>query len=222
MILIFDHSIKVVDDTCFLANSRWQCDLSKPSCGQCTRYGRECTGYRNADDLNFRDESQRVAEKAQRRSTKNNIERTTRQSELARSLENRNLSCNPSGRNTPLPPLSMPVVDQAVCFFFRCRLNEPSESCRLVYKYLPSLYGADPSSALSCTINAIGLAGLSSYRRVPRLMSSACKQYSEALRLIGTALRDPMKANTDQVLLVVHLMGVYEVSWHTLVTNMKC
>lgn len=163
-----------------------------------------------------------MAEKAQRRSTKTNIEHKTRQSELALSLGNQIASCALSGPNTPIPPPSLPAVDQAVCFFFRSRLNEPSESCRLVYKYLPSLYGADPSSALSYTIKAIGLAGLSNYRRAPNLLSSACKQYSKALRLIGTALRDPMLAKTDQVLLVVHLMGVYEVSQNMFLTKVIC
>ena len=42
-------------------------------------------------------------------------------------------------------------------------------------------------------------------------MSSACIQYNKALQLVGVALHDPMLAKTDQVLLVVHLMGVYEV-----------
>ena len=163
-----------------------------------------------------------MAEKVQRRSTKNVTDHTTRQSELAPALQNQISSRRLAKPNPPVTPPSLPTVDQAVCFFFRSHVTEASEACRQVYNYLPSLYGADQSSALSHTIKAIGLAGLSNYKRAPKLMSSACKQYTEALRLIGISLRDPMLANNDQVLLVVHLMAIYEVSLNPCVTTMTC
>ena len=149
-----------------------------------------------------------MAEKAQRRSAKGQTTCRAPQSGPAISLEKQICSRRPAELSPLVPSPSLPPADQAVSFFFRTRLSDPR---RLVYEFLPGLYDADQGSALSHIIKAIGLAGLSNYRRAPMLMSSACVQYNKALHLVGIALRDPVLAKTDEVFLVVHLMGVYEV-----------
>lgn len=109
------------------------------------------------------------------------------------------------------PFISIRAVDQAVAFFFKSHVDESSYSCSLIYEYLPALYAAEYSLGLSSAIEAIGLAGLASYRNAPALMSSACACYGVALKSIGSALRDPALATTDETLLTVYLLGIYEV-----------
>jgi len=191
-------------------SDRWQCDLSKPSCGQCNRSERQCAGYRDQIQLSFRDETQGVVEKAQRRSDRSNPDHS-QQCKPTVPIEGQVSLRGRSASKIHPAFLSIDVVDQAIAFFFRSHVNEASESCNLVYKDLPGFYAAECNSALSCVIKAIGLAGLSSYRSAPALMSSAFAHYSLALSSIRSALRNQALATTDQTLLTIYLLGIYEV-----------
>ena len=159
--------------------------------------------------MSFRDETQRVAAKFQGHPGRSNIQQPQR-SQPADALENQLLvrECATSG--TP-SVLSVSPLDQAVTFFFRSHVDEAAESCSLIFKYLPSLYNTDHNSALPYIIKAIGLAGLSSYRSAPSLMSSASSYYTLALKITYHALQDSTQAKTDQTLLAVYLLGFYEV-----------
>lgn len=196
-------------------SDRWQCDLSRPSCGQCNRSERECAGYRDQMQLSFRDETQGVVKKAQLRSDRSKIGHS-QQCKPTGPVEDQVLPRGLTASSTPPAFLSIDAVDQAVAFFFRSHVNEASESCSLVYKDLPGLYAAEYNSALSCVIKAIGLAGLSSYRSAPALMTSAFAHYSLALGFVGSALRNQALATTDQTLLTIYLLGIYEVQSSTI------
>lgn len=115
-----------------------------------------------------------------------------------------------AARGPPLTSIAVSAMDQAVTFFLTSHVDEPAESCGLFYKYLPKLYDNNPSSALSYSVKAIGLAGLSTHRSAPELLSSASSQYSKALASIGSVLRNPALATSDEALLTVYLLGVYE------------
>lgn len=65
--------------------------------------------------------------------------------------------------------------------------------------------------ALSATITAVGLAGLSNSNNAPDVMIVARQNYASALHLVNTALRDPIESKTDQTLVAVMLLGMYEV-----------
>ena len=160
--------------------------------------------------MSFRDETQRVAAKFQGPPGRSNTEQPQR-SEPAFSIGNQVLICERATSKTPSAQLPVSPLDQAVTYFFRSHVNEAAESCSPFYKYLPSLYNTDHNSALSHIIKAIGLAGLSSYRTAPSLMSSASSYYSLALKIIHRALQDSTQAKTDQTLLAVYLLGRYEV-----------
>ena len=112
---------------------------------------------------------------------------------------------------SPRVSLSVSALDQAVSFFFASHINEPSESCYLIYSYLPDFYTANSNAPISNIIKAIGLAGLSSFRSVPALLSSAYSFYSLALNAIVPMLQDAVLAKTDETLLTIYLLGIYEV-----------
>lgn len=192
----------------------------KPSCSQCSRAGKACGGYRDQLDLKFRDESKdvackvRIAKEKPKEGPTPHLKSATATTALTLS-HNRHLMA-PNRlleKATPLlPPLYTTAHDQAVCFFFKTYVHEPVEFSRSVYNYLPTLCSNDVSHpALSSIITAIGLAGLSGYRKAPALMSAAGQGYDSALQSINVALYDPVSARSDQTLITVLLMGLYEV-----------
>ena len=108
--------------------------------------------------------------------------------------------------------LQVPAEQQAVCFFFSDYVLELSNPGKRLYDYLPAFYSNESEkSALSCSIAALGLAGLSYRRREAGLLSAAKAMYSSALHQTNDALRDPAAAATDATLISVLLLGLFEV-----------
>jgi hypothetical protein len=105
--------------------------------------------------------------------------------------------------------LSTPVEEQATCFFFH---NYVLDDFIGYYSYVPSVYSVLPAGcALAEAITSLGMAGIANSRKDTRLMISANLKYMSALRTINGALRDPYEAITDQTLVAVMLLGLFEV-----------
>lgn len=62
-------------------------------------------------------------------------------------------------------------------------------------------------------INAVGLESLAYLRNVPGLTHAATQTLSRALRDIYVALGDPSEATSDQRLVAMMLLALYEVSF---------
>jgi hypothetical protein len=105
--------------------------------------------------------------------------------------------------------LSIPVEEQATCFFFQ---NYILDDFIGYYSYVPSVYSALPAGcALAEAINSLGMAGIANSKKDTRLMINANFKYTSALQTINAALRDPCEAKTDQTLVAVMLLGLFEV-----------
>lgn len=65
---------------------------------------------------------------------------------------------------------------------------------------------------LANLINAVGLVSLAYLRNVPTLTHAASQTFSRALRDIRVALANPTEAASDQMLVAVMLLALYEVS----------
>lgn len=112
--------------------------------------------------------------------------------------------------------------DQASCFFFTNYALENADKYKTVYEYLPTLYNdTHRASPLLSIIHALGIAGLSSHRKAPELMSAARVRYDSALHLLASSLQDPVLAMADQTLISVLLMGLYEVFLAVLLTCLE-
>ena len=202
----FPHRLSLIAPTDYP-----QCDLVQPSCSQCRRAKRNCPGYRDQLDLIFRDQSDVTANKVQQASP--NVAKYPKHAtpnwhkELARSVPLELVK----NADAPAKPIHVPYVDQAASFFFKTYDSEAAESVKSVYRCIPYLYDAFQDSALSSVITALGLAGLSRYWNAPNMMSHATSNYYTALRQIRTDLQDPVAVKTDQTLLSVYLLGLYEV-----------
>ena len=109
------------------------------------------------------------------------------------------------------PSLSYCIEDQASSFFINGYVHGNFGSHRTYFDYLPALYKKSPmDSALSNIITALGMAFLSNVR-APKLVSVARAKYALALRSINATLTDPVEVKTDQTLMTVMLLGLYEV-----------
>lgn len=60
-------------------------------------------------------------------------------------------------------------------------------------------------------IDAIGLAGISNIKHSPELMVAAGRKYASVLRAINASIQDSREASTDQTLIAVMLLGLFEV-----------
>ncbi|CAD6572298.1 MAG: hypothetical protein ASARMPRED_005228 [Alectoria sarmentosa] len=107
--------------------------------------------------------------------------------------------------------LSVPLEEEAIYYFFHHFVSE-DPTCLTAYSHvLPTLYRQNSSfSALPKIIGAIGLAGLSNMKHAPELMVAAGQNYARVLRAITASIQDSKEASTDQTLIAVILLGLFE------------
>jgi hypothetical protein len=100
----------------------------------------------------------------------------------------------------------------AIAFFFAHYLtvNSPSDKAHL--DFLPSMCSDLPTnSLLLSTIVSVGMAGLANKNKAPGIMIAARRKYTSALSLAMAALSNTASATTDQTLIAVILLALYEV-----------
>ena len=121
-------------------------------------------------------------------------------------------------RTVALRSLTVPIQDQAAHFFFYNFVSEDLSSRSAMNAYsrvLPTLYRQDSSfGVVPRIIDAIGLAGISNIEHSPELMVAAGQKYATALRAINASIQDSSKASTDQTLIAVVLLGLFEVFYY--------
>ena len=116
---------------------------------------------------------------------------------------------------TDIRSLSIPPEDEATYYFFHTFLSDDdnSEYSRNAYSsVLPILHRQDSSfGVLPKIVNAIGLASISNKKHSPEVMVAASQRYAGALRAINASIQNSSSATTDQTLVAVMLLGVFEV-----------
>ena len=168
----------------------------------------------------FRDQSDDITAKFQTSKAGKPSRKQTRSPVVANSK--RSLTVKPQSnydlcRSLPVNPF-FPAEAQASCFFFsRYILNNADSTLRRGYlNFLPDICAKEPTgSALSNIVTSLGLACLSNQRKDPGTMTVAVSKYTEALRLINAALMDPTQAKSDQTLISVMLLSLFEARWFT-------
>ena len=116
---------------------------------------------------------------------------------------------------TAIRSLSVPLEDEATYYFFHNFLSgdHNSDYSRNAYSsVLPVLHRQDSSfGVLPKIVNAIGLATISNKKHSPEVMVAASQRYAGALRAINSSIQNSSSATTDQTLIAVMLLGVFEV-----------
>jgi hypothetical protein len=112
--------------------------------------------------------------------------------------------------------ISNPAIsaeDHATSFFFGNYVagREMRNTCGN-YQYLSTIYANQPVGIhLRQAVAAVGLAGLASFWKAPSIMARANNAYCTALRLINAGLGNIEEAKSDQTVVAILLLGLYEV-----------
>lgn len=157
-------------------------------CSRCERAGRNCTGYKNAFDINLRNETHSVARRVRSRE--------------AYSHRLRNLP-------------SVPYEQQAVSLFLENFVLDPSgptHSRGFLGALLPLLRTANSNSLLSSTVDAVGLCFLAMNMVNKSIASRAARSYLRSLNRLQTTLYHDVDGISTETMMSVYLMGLYEVS----------
>lgn len=185
------------------ANPVSQCDQATP-CGQCVKSGRVCPGYRNAVDLLFHDESEKVVRKikAQRTKPSATSTSTSRQDEVAVQ--------NPAPVDLSNIVMYQPWDDLGVQFFMSNYVG-PDPAVSQLY-YLPTFYANSgyATSSLKRGIIANGIAGYARTVNRPDLAEQSTRTYVAAIRDINTALSSTQTAVNDTTLMSIIMAAMFE------------
>ncbi|KAF1971377.1 hypothetical protein BU23DRAFT_180604 [Bimuria novae-zelandiae CBS 107.79] len=205
-----------------------KCDLKRPSCSQCIRAGKECYGYRDPLSMMFKNESNVVRNKAQKKyeelSRKRAVKKTTSKRLLVRAKMSDGSSSDamttPQSLETastiprtasPPRPMTSSIENQAISFFAANNLLQPSVVERGNYQWLFEMLRVPKISImLKSSANAVSLATFATANKSQPLMKKAQGHYARALTSTNEALSDPAKVYDDSTLVSVILLGVYE------------
>ncbi|KAK0507284.1 hypothetical protein JMJ35_010322 [Cladonia borealis] len=199
----------------YCRGKRTKCDQAVPSCGQCRRAHRVCPGYRDEQSLAFRDETKQVVKKVQAaKAVKSNTAPHGRDIingfDSVNEPESALVSIDRSASSSPWS-LSMPLEEQASCFFFHHFVSDDPSTPIGYAKFLPKIYNFDSAyGSLAGVVTSIGLAGLSNLKSSPETMIIARKKHTAVLRSLNSSLQDPGTAATDATFLTVLLLGLFE------------
>ncbi|KAF5242142.1 hypothetical protein FANTH_8774 [Fusarium anthophilum] len=182
------------------------------ACRQCRRAGSRCDGYRVEESVTFRDQTTETLGKVSFASHANLP--SGNQDVLVRPKLYQQAKVHPSQDQSSHYPwfrLAITPEDQALHFFFHHYVVPESgrspthPDCHgIIYKR------AIEPGYLANLINAVGLAGLAYSKNAPMLVDSARQAFSRALRGICAVLVDPTEAASDQMLVAVMLLALYE------------
>jgi hypothetical protein len=183
-----------------------------------------CQGYRTEIDFLFRDETKAITGKARRRKPMSTFQTSIPDAQphashvlvlSAQASTVSNFAHSLTMCRSQSPPFFSTLgsaEEQAICFFFSMYVTlQPTKRRRSFYAHLPKLYnvGAD-NHILKYIIPAIGLGGLSHRRSDPGLLRAAEAAYNKALCWTNYALCHLGTARSDQTLISVLLLGLYE------------
>ncbi|KAH7007070.1 hypothetical protein EDB80DRAFT_718179 [Ilyonectria destructans] len=197
-----------------------KCDQRKPACLKCQKSKIQCPGYRDLDQVLFRDESERIIRKARQLDLP---QPALAQEVIATSnyLLKSGLAtgCEPPQTSPPLGisyPPSQPVNNLGASFFFTKYTFNEVPFCGDYHDWLTQSYFND-GSVLQAAIEAVGMAGISNVSYAPNVASRAKEQYCKAVTAVNLALGDPVQAAADSTLMAVILLGLFEtVNFETL------
>jgi hypothetical protein len=165
----------------------------------------------------FRDESQTLSIK---RARQRDSSRTTTSTSKVLGISDKSLvpfQTNEFSESPPISPTTLALgwaaEDQATCFFFKNYVLEKDQFIRGNFQYLSDIYSSEEvGSALSDSIASLGMVGLANFWGAPNIMANANVKYHSALRRVSSQLRNVEEAKADQTMIVVMLLGLYEVS----------
>lgn len=162
----------------------------------------KCPGYRNLNEILFRDESERIIRKVHRKYCRFNVPASHGK------VFKLSANCIPS---ISAPP-SLSIKDLGASFFFTKYLPRETIVSRNFYDWLSEVYSCeDSNNALQTIIQAVGIAGLFNVSPSQEKAEESQKLYFQAISVLQTLFNDPIHATSDTTLTAVILLALYEV-----------
>lgn len=173
----------------------------------------------------FKNESEVVVTKAQKRYEKLAKQKDQKASSQERSLTNESTTSTRqpatnmslSRRRIPPGPLNAianmvpSIEDQALGFFMANFVMEPSIVPRGNFEWVPELMNRpDAERIIRSSVIAASLAGLANSTKSPSIKKRAQEEYATALTLTNKALQSTETAIKDSTLVSVIMLGMYE------------
>jgi hypothetical protein len=107
----------------------------------------------------------------------------------------------------------VPAEVQGDCFFFRNYILDDKTFPNGYFSYLPSFCSKLPAdNPVTSLVTSLGMAVLANTRNSPAMRTTAIAKYAAAIRSMNAALQDPVQASSNSTLIIVVLLGLYEVS----------
>lgn len=102
--------------------------------------------------------------------------------------------------------------EQATCFFFQNYVLQEDMFSRGNFQYLSEIYGCEEiGGALADSVASLGLVGLAHFWGASNILANATTKYNSALKTISSQLRTIEGAKSDQTIIAIMLLGLYEV-----------
>ncbi|KAL1874022.1 hypothetical protein VTK73DRAFT_576 [Phialemonium thermophilum] len=207
-----------------------KCDQRKPDCLRCEKSKLSCPGYRDLNQVVFRDECERIvrlSERARNASASGQhpteIKRAQRVP-ISGARTPHNPETDPSSKALPaeslssptqsIPPmLTQPPNEIAASFFFLRYALVDHPFAGVYQEWIRRSYFCEDrsNSPLRAIIRAIGLAGISNISGSSYAKTAAKRQYCEAVTALKQDLDIPSRAVADCTLGAVILLGIFEV-----------
>ncbi|KAK2765133.1 hypothetical protein FQN54_008832 [Arachnomyces sp. PD_36] len=193
-----------------------KCGEERPECRACIRTGRNCPGYLDVFDLALRDGTSQV----QKKYRSPQLENPVRTSDLAGLLSGAGrVSNSPNGNWDPSATISLrdmpaPSIEELAMGFFLNRIAGPLRDPRSQWGfmgYIPSAYSRAPcGSPLSVATATFALVLFSVYFCRTAALDAAQRLFPKVVTLTQDAIQDPVESKSNETLMTVILMALYE------------
>ncbi|KAI3555629.1 hypothetical protein CABS03_00281 [Colletotrichum abscissum] len=194
-----------------------KCDLGRPQCQRCIKYGVQCPGYRDDDGMRFQNADPTSFE---RRKKKRNHQHQDQDDEAALTTNSR----TPSRQSTPATSVTTDTTTStqlsvALPVLKTIRQHWTAESIPLVLgfyeslDFLPGLFrGAGQNHCLVLTGQVFTRAYMINKFRPRADYRELSIVLGHALAAVQEAIRNPKTYTSDSTIVAVWLLGNYEVS----------
>ena len=194
----------------------FQCDEARPACGRCLKSKRVCGGYRQARGTQVLRYDAHAVKKKQR--SESSSDECCDYPPHVWSPKARIMMGNACDMLDQMPVgVVVPASEWAIRYWVEAVLHKFPQ-CRIVYGGILSCVqdlfsNCSRSPALHAALSAVSLGMISRKVHEDYLSAKALTSYGMALTGIQKAIESPEEAKSDETLLAILLLSLYEVSF---------
>lgn len=224
-----------------------QCDLARPCCLRCFKYGKKCPGYRDSLGIAFINENVLSIGKSHGRKARKKAKTaiigtltthevaseegpltTSAKIEHATPQYDRFTAIGESGSSSLTPmyhilseTLSAHAAPLILNQYSACKAGAGNTSRRIFgyHSFLPDLLQRQDASCLKLAVEAWADAYMNNQpKQTPNAYCRLSASYGRALRAVNASLSNPSVSSKDTTLAAVWVLGNYEVSTRSLLS----